>query len=181
MKKFVVFAAFGVFLAATSLSLPAEAEWGQHGGLDISFATGVNIGTDGRTGGIPAMFRFVHERVMLGLELNVMVPYGIGANVLFYVYNGPRFAIHVIDPGVFYSWADGLEISAPSMPRALDISAGLGAEIRVNDWLAVTVDWRTYLANPFRVMSDYADYGIRSFIESLKGGQLCVGLSLALY
>lgn len=130
MKKIVM---LGVFVVATLFSLPSEAEWGHHGGLDISFATGVSVGTDGRTGVIPVLFRLSHERVMLGLELNTMIPYGIGANLLMYVYNGHRVSVHILDPGIFYSWADGLEISAPTMPRAFDITAGAGAEVHVTD------------------------------------------------
>ena len=177
MKNFVVFCAF---LAVTSLSLPSEAEMGHHGGFDATFTTGVSIGTDGRTGGVPAFFRLSHERVFLALEASLVAPYGIGVNLLMYVYNGPRISVHIIDPGVFYSWG-GMEISAPSMPRAFDISAGAGMEVHVTDQVAITLDWRVFLPNPARVIPDYADFGLRAFGEALKGGQVCLGAQLVLY
>lgn len=171
-----------VFVVAISFASPSEAEWGHHGdgGMDISFMTGVTIGTNGQSGGIPVAFRFAYERVMLGAELNLIAPYGIGANVLFYVYNGPRFSAHIFDPGIFYSWGS-MEISVPTMPRAFDISAGAGVEVHIADWLTVTLDWRVFLPNPFRVMPDYADYGLRAFGEALKGGQLWFGVQLSIF
>jgi hypothetical protein len=172
---------FMVFLMVTSLSLPSEAETGHHGGFDAAFAVAAGVGTDGRSGSFPVLLRLSHERVMVGVEASFVTPFGVGLNALFYVYNGPRFAIHIIDPGIFYSLGEGFEISSPTMPRAFDISAGAGAEVRINDWLAVTLDWRVYLPDPFRVIPAYADYGFRAFLESVKGGQLWLGVSLTLY
>lgn len=177
MRKIVL---FGVFLAVTSLPLPAKAEFGHHGGFDAAFTACIGLGTDMATGSVPAFFRFSHERVFIGLETSIVFPYGFGANFLMYVYNGPRVGVHILDPGIFYSWGEK-EISAPEMPRAFDITAGAGVEVHINDWLAVTVDWRVFLPNPFRVMPDYADYGLRAFGEALKGGQLWLGIQLVLY
>jgi hypothetical protein len=170
---------FVAFMAVTALSSSARAELGHHGGFDATFTAAVGVGTDGRTGGIPAFFRFSHERSFVGLEASFVAPYGVGANLLFYVYNGPRISVHIIDPGVFYSW--GSEISAPSMPREFDISAGLGAEVHINSWLAVTLDWRVFLPDPFHIIPAYADYGLRSFGEAVKGGELWLGIQFVLY
>jgi hypothetical protein len=177
MRKIVV---FGVFLAVTSLSLPAQAEMGHWGGMDISIAAGISLGTDGETGGIPITFRVAHQRVMLGIEVRMITPYGIGASALFYVYNGRYFAFHIFDPGVFYSFAS-MEISAPEISRAIDISAGAGVEIRPAEWMAITLDWRIFLPNPFSVIPDYSGFGEFGFVDAVKGGQVCVEISFVLF
>jgi len=92
MRKIAVFVAFVAFVAVTSLSSPAQAEWGTHGGFDATFTT---ASTSARTGG-PGVRRssVLAREVLVGLEASLMVPYGVGANLLFYVYNGPRSRAH---------------------------------------------------------------------------------------
>lgn len=180
-----------VLLSASSVFAEEEIEWVDEWGyennsipspcVDHDFEclliAGIGINTGMATHGtFYGAFRIRYlERIPLALEVNVILPYGIGANLLFYFYHDNRIAVHFIDFGIFYSWRG--EMSAPWMPRNYDMTVGAGIEVMIARNLAITFDWRVFLPNPPHVIPYYADWAISAFSEAAKGGELWLGIS----
>lgn len=118
------------------------------------------------------------ERVPLVLEMNAVLPFGIGTNLLIYVYRDENVRVHLIDPGIFYSWLG--DLSSRWMPRSFDITFGAGVEVRVRPRVSITLDWRIFMPNPAEVIPNYADWGILSYEEAAWGGELWIGVSYTL-
>lgn len=115
------------------------------------------------------------ERIPLALEVSFVLPYGIGTNLLLYLYHGDRVNIHFIDFGIFYSW--WRDMSSTWIPREFDLTVGCGLEVKVSEGLMITLDWRVFLADPFHVLPNYADFGLRAYGEATKGGELWFGVA----
>lgn len=177
MKKLIVFAVWLFVFIGPDI---AVAEIGPRG-FDVNLIVGVGTSTDENVRITePMVFRFTYlDRLAFGLEVGFIMPYGFGTNLLIYVYRDNRIALHIFDPGIF--WSVGPEISAPYLPRAFDITVGAGIEIRINEFLSIIADWRVFFPDPFRVVPDYADFGIRAYLDAVKGGELWVGVSFTLY
>ena len=107
------------------------------------------------------------ERIPLALEVSGIFPYGFGANLLIYVYRDERVLIHLIDFGIFH--ALGREITAPHISRDFDLVFGAGIEVVITPHFLVTLDWRVFLADPFSVLPNYADWGIHAYEKSARG------------
>lgn len=114
---------------------------------------------------------------MFGLEANLVLPSGVGSSLLLEVIQTESFRLH-LTPGVH--WNVGEPVSSSRFKRSWDLTLGLGAEIAIKDGLAMTVDYRVFMPDPF-LMSQKLGYFARPVVdEALKGGMLCLGLSFKL-
>lgn len=114
-------------------------------GGHLSLGLGVqNPYVSGRVG-----LRFEIPKAYLGLDLFSMFQYGVGAQLLPYVYRGKRVAIHVVDPGFLVTGSPFDYWSDKDVHRRIDILAGVGAEIKLTCHLAALVDYRVDIPGKF--------------------------------
>jgi hypothetical protein len=111
----------------------------------------------------------------LAVETGAVLGYGLGANLLVDVLRAGRLRVHIFDAGVF--WSRWRPVAVGRVRRAWDLTLGAGTEVRVWRKLSVTLDWRTFLPNPYRVLTDYGDFSRLVYGEALKGGQTWLGAS----
>ncbi|MEA3272563.1 MAG: hypothetical protein U9P90_02745 [Patescibacteria group bacterium] len=164
----------------TSFAEEASAPFVSQGGFEMSLVSGAGVNLkDLENCSVFWALRLSYlPRVPFALELNAVLPFGVGANLLIYAYRDDIVRVHLIDPGIFYSWFS--DISAEWMSRELDITMGAGIEVRVHPRLFVTLDWRVFLPNPAEVAPKYAEWGLLSYEEAAWGGELWIGASYIL-
>jgi hypothetical protein len=121
--------------------------------------------------------RIEEEHFFIGIELSSLLQAGFAADALFYVVRMRSFALHIIDPGVGWN-AFGHYLSTPDVKRGLDLRIGAGFQIRACRHALATVDWKASLPDPGFVITSYGDYGKTIFLDSLKQGQLWLGVVL---
>lgn len=111
----------------------------------------------------------------LGLELNAVVPFGLGMNIFIDALTINRVRVHIIDFGVFMNLIS--PVSVADVNRLFDITMGAGAEIQIYDRTRLTVDWRMFFPWPWDIIPRYGDFSRPFYDEALKGGQLWLGMS----
>ncbi len=111
----------------------------------------------------------------LGLELNFVVPIGLGVNVLCDVYRSDRVRVHLGDPGVHWNMVQ--PVSVGRVGRTWDLTLGGGLDVRLTDRLWLTLDWRAYLPDPTSVIGRYGDWARPIYKEAALGGQLWLGIA----
>lgn len=110
-----------------------------------------------------------------GLELTFVAPGGLGATLLVDIIRTGRVRIHVLDPGIVWNLLG--PISVGRVHRALDLTLGAGADIRLTRELGLTFGWRMYFPEPIGTISRNGDFARPVYAEAAKGGQLWIGLS----
>lgn len=107
----------------------------------------------------------------ISLELNAIVPHGIGFNFRLEVLKlANRVSIHLFDLGIFFNLGDPVTVSR--IKRTWDLTAGLGCDVRVWRNLEVGLEWRWFLPNPIAVIQDYGSFAYPAYREAARGGQL---------
>ena len=110
------------------------------------------------------------------LELYTVFARGYGLHVRNDDFHIGRVRLHLFDLGVF--WNAHEPVTAARVPRSLDLSLGLGAEMEITRRVSLTFDWRTFMPlNVFSVLTKNGDYSRLIGEEVLKGGQAWLGAS----
>lgn len=109
-----------------------------------------------------------------GLEAYTVIPSGFGANLVLDAFKGDRFRIHILDLGVF--WNAFSPVSVANVKRDLDVTFGLGADIKVYGNWTVLADYRFFLPNPEHFLTGWGDFAIPLYNEAFQGGQLWFAL-----
>lgn len=124
-----------------------------------------------------AAARVRNEKVFVGLEMNLVAPVGMGMNMLFDVYRGDRFRVHIIDPGVF--WNVRQPLSVARVARTYDVTVGFGGEIFLDlrRRVSLTVDWRVYLPDPYGILTQFGGFARPIYKEAAQGGYVWVGFA----
>ncbi len=174
--------AVAAVLAALILSVPddsfaqAEGDTPEAEAIDLLLVGAVGGGYPNRGGLLMvARLRRIPE-TPLGLEFGFYAPWGVGANLLLDVYRSDRVRVHLLDPGVFYSWDQELRIVRPDVERAVDITFGLGVEWQFADRWWLTVDCRMFLPEPTKTIGWYGDFARRIYANAAAGVQTWVGV-----
>lgn len=110
----------------------------------------------------------------LGLEANVVLPYGLGLNALVDIIHFKKTQTH-ISFGVFANLIDS--VSVMDIDRQLDITTGVGTEIEIAPKTRLTIDWRVFLPWPWEIIPAYGDFFRPFYQEAAKGGQIWVGIA----
>jgi hypothetical protein len=110
-----------------------------------------------------------------GLELNVVPGYGAGANLITDALRVGCFRWHLLDIGLFRNFWKPVSVSRVN--RQWDVTFGTGLEARLWHRAYLTLDWRVFMPNPYRVLTDYGDFSRLVYIEALKGGQAWLGVA----
>lgn len=87
-------------------------------------------------------------KAYLGLDVYSQLQYGVGIQALIFAYRGPIVKVHVLDPGVFVTGDPFKYISAPDVPRRLDMVLGAGLSVKVHCNVELTADWRVNIPDP---------------------------------
>lgn len=114
------------------------------------------------------------KRVYLGFEVNMVMPAGFGMNVLFDVYRGDRFRLHLVDPGVFLNALHPLSVAR--IKRSYDVTVGAGGEVFLGQSRKISVgfDWRVYLPDPWAILTAFSGFSRPIYNEAAQGGYVCV-------
>lgn len=110
----------------------------------------------------------------LGLEANVVIPYGLGLNAFVDIIRLKKARTH-ISFGVFANLIDS--VSVMQIDRQLDITTGIGTEIEITPQTRLTIDWRIFLPWPWQIIPEYGDFFRPFYQEAAKGGQIWVGIA----
>ncbi|MEK7508259.1 MAG: hypothetical protein AAB568_00165 [Patescibacteria group bacterium] len=110
----------------------------------------------------------------LGLEANVVAPYGLGLNALIDILRLKKTRTH-ISFGVFANLIDS--VSVMQIDRRLDITTGVGTEIELAPKTRLTIDWRVFLPWPWEIIPAYGDFFRPFYEEAAKGGQIWIGIA----
>lgn len=110
----------------------------------------------------------------LGLEANVVLPYGAGFNAFVDIIHLKKARTHV-SFGVFTNLIDS--VSVMQIDRSLDITIGLGTEIEITPQTRLTADWRIFLPWPWQIIPEYGDFFRPFYQEAINGGQIWVGIA----
>lgn len=132
-------------------------------------------GSTTRTLALNAFARIRHPRTPFGFEQALVVPHGMLSALLLDAWRAERWRVHV-NLGVFVPVAKRY-LSTEAIDRSWDAVAGLGAEAMVRKRLAVTADWRVFLAAPTSIPWIYGDFTRSVYKEAQRGGQLWFGAS----
>lgn len=113
----------------------------------------------------------------LRLEASSVLGYNLGANLIIdWVKIGP-VRIHIGDPGLAWN-PNGKAFSVRRVRRSYDLVFGAGADWRVTDHVALSLDWRTFIPDPIHyVPITYGNFASDIYSEALRGGQLWVRVS----
>ncbi len=111
----------------------------------------------------------------VALEVNFVVPIGLGVNFLCDVYRSDRVRLHLIDPGIHWNMVQ--PVSVTRVGRSWDVTFGAGIDVRLNGQLWLTLDWRAYLPDPSVVPYKYGDWARPIYKEAALGGQLWLGIA----
>lgn len=126
------------------------------------------------TAHIAARFR-LPKYTPLVLEIDVVFPHGVGANLGIDILRTERVRVHIGDVGLFGNLTT--PVSVARLKRKLDMVAGAGVEIKVNKSFSVTLDWRMFLPPFADTLLRYGDFARPMYEEALKGGQVWIGFS----
>jgi hypothetical protein len=110
------------------------------------------------------------EYTPLALEISAVIPNGFGANLLFDIVQTDWVRVHLIDVGFF--WNAFQPVTVQRYKRDVDLTLGLGVDVRIKDGWSVALDWRLFLPNPITTIPAYADFSYPIYGEALRGGQL---------
>lgn len=110
----------------------------------------------------------------LGLEANVVIPYGVGLNTFIDILRLGKTRTHV-SFGVFANLIDS--VSVMNIDRRLDITTGVGTEIELAPKTRLTIDWRVFLPWPWEIIPQYGDFFRPFYQEAANGGQIWVGVA----
>lgn len=92
--------------------------------------------------------RFEIPAIYLGLDVGSLFQYGIYGNLLVYVYRGHRVRVHVLDPGFLVTGSPFKYISDSDIKRRVDLTLGVGVEVRLICHLDLIADWRVSVPDP---------------------------------
>jgi hypothetical protein len=109
------------------------------------------------------------------LELNAVIPSGLGVNLMLDVLKIKNVRLHLLDPGLF--WNIGRPVSVARIARKADITLGAGADLKVWNGWSVGLNWRWFIPNPLTVIPDYDGFSYPAYREALRGGQLWLSAS----
>ncbi len=159
------------------MALPAKAA-AEKRGFEGMFGIGIGAGpgaADNAHVSYPLSLRLRYlPQTPFGLEVSLLVPNGVGANLILDVYRGERLRIHAIDLGIFRAFNDELRLTRPEVKRDFDISLGLGLEYDFALGGTLAVDWRVFLPDPTRIPFYYGAYALDIYRDSLIGSQLWI-------
>lgn len=110
-----------------------------------------------------------------GLEVGMVAPGGFSVTLLTDVTRFGRFRIHLVDPGIVVNLTEPGTVNR--VHRTWDLTLGAGIDIRLDDLLTLTVNWRMFFPDPFSVIGRYGDFARPVYTEAAKGGQLWFGLA----
>ena len=118
----------------------------------------------------------------LALEVNTVYAgaFGLGLNILCDVFRSERVRVHLGDPGVFFNLYQS--VTARNWDRTIDLTAGLGVEIRPvltgpRQNLRLTFDARWFVPNPFTTHEKLGSFAIPLYEDAAKGVQLWIGIA----
>jgi hypothetical protein len=121
------------------------------------------------------------------LELMAIIPYGFSIAAPVYIFKSERLKFYFILPfmGVYFPISQRLSIGWMKK-NAADLMSGGGIETRFNaknqvnkklfNHFTINVDWRAFIPNPFYLKDNFGDYGNKIFWQSLKEGEIWVGI-----
>ena len=89
-------------------------------------------------------------RAYLGLRIFSTLQYGMGAQLLPYVYRGKILKVHVLDPGFLLTGElfGNNYLNNPDVPRKVDMLLGAGVQVKIHCNVSLTADWRVAIPDP---------------------------------
>lgn len=118
-----------------------------------------------------------HKYSGVGLELSYVPGHGYGANLLIDVVKTEGFRLHLLDLGIFRNQWQPVTVSR--LERSVDVTGGLGAEIKFANHSWLTIDGRVFVPDPLFLNKKYQFLARPYFDESLKGVMLWIGYGLS--
>lgn len=112
----------------------------------------------------------------LMMEAGAVFLSGIGANLGVDVIHTERFRLHILDAGFLWNWFND-PVTVSNIKRPIDLVFGAGLDVKVTDIITVTLDWRVFMPPPWDILLKYGDFARPMLEESLKGGQIWIGIS----
>lgn len=109
----------------------------------------------------------------LQLELNMVVPHGFGANLIWNVVHTRRFRLHLMDPGLFANIFS--PVSAQNFERKYDLTLGAGFDLQLWNQVSLTGIWRVFLPSPFKYVPSHGHFMLPVYREAYQGGQIWLG------
>lgn len=116
----------------------------------------------------------------LRAEVFILVPYGVGINIGIVGLKIKDFRARLFDLGIFW----GREPTNDWVPHSWSIMLGTGLEWEIisnhrSQWpcAALTLDYRSFLPDPSRVLPRYGDFGKEIYLSALREGQWILGVS----
>lgn len=94
--------------------------------------------------------RLQFPKAFLGAQIFSQLQYGLGAQLLTYVYRGDRLKVHVGDPGVLFPLF-GNYLTVRDVPRDWDLIVGAGAQYRLLCNLDLIADLRVDIPDPVKL------------------------------
>ncbi len=159
------------------LALPAKAA-AEKRGFEGMFGVGIGAGPGAAENAFvsyPLTLRLRYlPQTPFGLELNLLVPNGAGANLLLDVYRGERLRVHAFDLGIFKPFSQELAVVRTDVKRDFDITLGIGLEYDFALGGTLAVDWRVFLPDPTRIPFYYGAYAMNIYRDALIGSQLWI-------
>lgn len=109
------------------------------------------------------------------LELSFIPPWGFGLNLLVDVWKSDRLRIHLLDPGIFLTTYKPLSVNRFS--RVYDITFGGGIEVRIGKKIWLGLNWRAYMPDPAKAVTELGEF-VRPIVnEVLQGGMTWLEVS----
>ena len=119
----------------------------------------------------------------LALEMFLLMPYGIGADLQIAGYANGRLTVRLLDLGFFV----GREPANAWVNHNWSIVAGSGLEYRFPspidkqsiEFFSCTLTYRVFLPDPGSVLANYGDFGKDIYLNALQRGQVIIGVTAA--
>lgn len=113
------------------------------------------------------------------LEAYAVPFHGFGVNLKNDDLTIGRVRLHLLDVGVF--WNAFEPVSVRRVERSLDVTLGLGVEVRLSGRWSAAADYRAFVPNPFTTLHRYGDFSRLIAYEVFQGGQTWLALSYSLF
>lgn len=167
-------------VGAIFIFLSVGRAFADHDRASIVLRGGVGTSSEGDTSINSAARLEYPAATPLSVEAFVLIPYGVGVSMGVTGLKIKDFRARLFDLGIFW----GREPTNTWVPHSWSIMLGAGLEWEIisnprSRWLCVvlTLDYRSFLPDPIRVLPRYGDFGKEIYLSALREGQWILGLA----
>lgn len=131
-------------------------------------------------------------KALMGFEVFLSAPYGVGADAMLYVYRGSLVKVHILDAGFLLNFQNcggptsvcKYNLSNQQFARRIDLIFGAGIQVKLHCNLDLTADWRVDVPDPVGLYNHRNDTvsvpylnDSNVFKNSFGSSQLILGLT----